>query len=52
MVAQTFNPSTQEAQTGRSLRVQGQRDLQSEFQDRFQNYTEKPYLKKTNKMKQ
>jgi hypothetical protein len=37
----TFNPSTWEAEAGRSLGVQGQPVLQSEFQD-SQGYTEKP----------
>lgn len=30
MAAQTFNPGTQEAETGRSLRVQGQLRLHSQ----------------------
>ena len=33
-VAHTFNLSTQEKEAGRSLSVQGQSDLQSEFHDR------------------
>jgi hypothetical protein len=33
VVADTFNPSTQEAEAGRSLWVQSQPGLQSEFQD-------------------
>jgi hypothetical protein len=48
-----FNPSTQEAEAGRSLRVQGQPGLQIKFQD-SQVYTEIPYLKtnkQTNKSK-
>ena len=32
MVACAFNPSTWEAETGRSLRIQGQPGLHSEFQ--------------------
>jgi hypothetical protein len=44
-VAHTFNPITQEADVGKSLRVQGQPDLQSKFQDSH-SYTERPYLKK------
>ena len=45
VVAQAFNPSTQEAEVRVSLRVQGQSGLQSEFKD-SQGYTEKPCLKK------
>jgi hypothetical protein len=45
VVAQTFNPSTWEAEAVRSLWVQGQPGLQSEFQD-SQGYTVKPYLEK------
>jgi hypothetical protein len=45
VVAQAFNPSTQEAEAGRVCWS----GLQSEFQD-SQGYTEKPCLeKKTNK---
>lgn len=33
MVSHTFNLSAQDAEAGRSLWVQGQFDLQSEFQD-------------------
>jgi hypothetical protein len=47
--AHTFNPSTQEAETGRSLWVQGQRGLPSEFQNKQPGYTEKPCLKKQTK---
>jgi hypothetical protein len=42
----TFDPSTQEAEKGRSLWVWGQPGLQSELQD-SQDYTEKPCLKTT-----
>lgn len=45
----TFNPSSQEAETGQSqqvsLQVQGDPGLHSEFQG-SQRYTVKPYLKK------
>ena len=44
VVACSFNPSTWKAEAGRSLRVQGQPGLQSEFQY-SQRYTEKSYLK-------
>jgi hypothetical protein len=46
----TFKPSTQEADTGGSLWVQGQPGLQIEFQY-SQGYTEKPGLKKKKKKK-
>ena len=46
-----FNPSTQEAEAGRSLWVPGQPGLQSELQD-SQGYTEKPYLEKPKKEKE
>ena len=46
-MAHSFNPSTKEAEAGRSLWVQGQPGLQSEFQD-SQGYTEKPCLEKPN----
>lgn len=39
-----FNPSTQKAETGRSLGILGQPGLQSEFQT-CQGYTEKGCLK-------
>ena len=42
VVAQTFNPSTQEAEAGRSLWVQSQPGLQSESQDSQDCYIEKP----------
>ena len=53
VVANIFNPSTQEAEAAESPWVPGQSGLQSEFQDTLQNYTEKPYLKnpKTKKQK-
>jgi hypothetical protein len=44
VVTYPFNPSTQEAEAGRSLWVWGQPGLQSEFQD-SQGSTEKPFLK-------
>ena len=53
-MAHAFNLSTQEAEAGRSLRVQDQVDLQSEFQD-TQVDTEKPCLEKnpkTNRQKE
>jgi hypothetical protein len=54
VVAHTFNPSTQQAETGRFLSsdfwVRGQSGLQSEFQD-SQDYTEKPCLEKPKKKK-
>ena len=37
----SFNPSTQEAEAGRSLQIPGLAGLQTEFQD-SQGYTEKP----------
>lgn len=46
----TFDPSTQEAETGESLKVQGQPTLQSELQD-IQDYTEKPCFEKIKKKK-
>ena len=46
MVAHTFNPNTQEAETGGSLLVRGQPGLQSLFQDNQGCYTEKPCLEK------
>jgi hypothetical protein len=50
VAAHAYNPSTQEADTGRFLssRPAG---LQSEFQDN-QSYTKKPCLKKTKQNKQ
>ena len=45
VVAHPFNPSTLEEKAGRSLCVQGQPGLQSEFKN-SQKYTEKPCLKK------
>ena len=47
VVAHTFNPSTQEAESV-DFWVQGQPGLQSEFQESL-GYTEKPCLKKTKK---
>jgi hypothetical protein len=47
-MAHTFNPSTQEAEAGRSLWVQGQPGLQSEFQD-IQGYIVTHCLKKAEK---
>ena len=53
VVAQAFNPSSQEAEAGRSLCIQGQPGLQSEFQDNQGCHTEKPCLKKAKtKLKQ
>ncbi|MGE9716814.1 hypothetical protein ACQP3F_35030, partial [Escherichia coli] len=46
MVALDFNPSKQETEAGRSLKVQG---LQNKCQERLQSYTEKLCLKKQNK---
>ena len=51
MVVHTFNPSSLEAEAGWFLWVPGQPGLQGEFQD-SQGYTEKPYLKQTNKQNQ
>jgi len=45
MVAHVFNPSTQEAEAGVYLWVQGQPGLQREFQD-IQGYLERTFLKK------
>jgi hypothetical protein len=50
MVALASNPSTQEAEAGRSLWVWGQPGLQSEFQN--SQDIEKFYLKQTSKMLQ
>ena len=47
LVAHAYNPSTREAETGRSLWVQSQPGLQSKSQDRLQSYTEKTCVKKT-----
>lgn len=44
-MAHAFNPSTQEAEAGRSLWLWGQLDLQSELQD-SQSYIKTPTLKK------
>ena len=44
VIAHAFDPSIREAEAARLLRVQGQPDLQSSFQD-SQVYTEKPCLK-------
>ncbi|EGW02589.1 hypothetical protein I79_018095 [Cricetulus griseus] len=46
LVVHTCNPSTWEAGVGGSLGVQGQPDLQSEFQDSQDCYTKKLCLKK------
>ena len=45
MRVHAFNPSAQEAEAGRSLRVQGQPGIQSEFQDSL-GHIEKRCLKK------
>ena len=47
----SFNPTSQEAEAGRSLWVQNQPGLQSEFQG-SQGYTEKPCLRKKKKFKE
>jgi hypothetical protein len=47
MVTHTFNPKAQEAEAGRSIWVQGQPGLQSDFGD-GQGYTEKLSLRKKN----
>jgi hypothetical protein len=44
VVVHTFNPSTGKAEAGGSLRIQGQPDLQTEFQD-SQGYKLRPWLK-------
>jgi hypothetical protein len=41
IVLHTFNPSTEEAEAGRSLWVQGQPGLQKKFQESQGCYTEK-----------
>lgn len=48
MVAQAFNPRSQEAEASRSLRVWGQPNLQNEFQYSQGYYTERPCLGKKN----
>lgn len=45
VMAHSFNPGTQERETGRALWVWGQSGLHRKFQVN-QNYVEKPYLKK------
>jgi hypothetical protein len=45
MVAHAFNPSTQKAEIGESLSVQGQPDQQREFQHTH-SYTVRPCLNK------
>jgi hypothetical protein len=47
----TFDPSTQEAETGELLWVQGQPGLQNELQNN-PGYTEKPCLKNPNQQQQ
>ena len=47
---QSFNPSTWEAEVGKSLWGWGQSGLQSEFQN-SQGYTDKPCLKKQKQTK-
>lgn len=49
MMANAFNTNTRETETGGSLWVQGQPDLQSKFHHRLQSYTEKPISKNQNK---
>jgi hypothetical protein len=48
VLADTFNPSTPEADTGESLWIRGHPGLQRGFQD-SQGYIEKPYLKEKKK---
>ena len=50
MVTLTDNPSAWESEAGGSLWVQGQSNLQNEFQD-SQDYTEKTCLKKQEEKK-
>ena len=47
MVANIFNPSTQEAEAGVSPWIPNQPGLQSEFQDMLQSYQEKPKNQKS-----
>ena len=46
MVAHAFNPSIRDPEAGGSFWVQGQPELQREFQDSQGCYTEEPYLEK------
>lgn len=48
MIAHTFDGSTQEAETGGSLCIQGQGGLHNKFQAR-QGYIERPCLRNRNK---
>lgn len=50
-VAHAFLPSTWEAEASRSPCIQGQPDLQGEFQSSHGCYTEKPCLEKPNNNK-
>jgi hypothetical protein len=52
VVAHSFNPSTRETETGRSLCFPDQPGLQSKFQDSQDCYMEKPCLKKLKQRKE